>query len=299
MDLQSNGYNYIVLEDLRNKLLFDLTREDYIQDKKYQARYHLNRWKTSSSNRRDKRLGFNNVGYNNECMRLRFDTNLSPDFSKTHIDIATQRSLSVYLDEVNQPEFGRTQLVLRIEHVDGEQNLYQNRSWQYIETLPGTVAKRMKLYKDEFERLSEEFITTYLQDGFKVVLSHITDNMASYLFHAYFRGTAWCNYDIATPINNMLLVFSVLNDDCLTYGRKTVDEWNAFTDYERLKSYHPVVIPPEQQDRLDTIFRFYRERYKEFNSIVEGSMVKEGLGRKIHLAKLKELVQQSPLCTTA
>jgi len=288
MQLKSNGYNYQVFEGFREDSLrsHKITSNQYQFDKKFQAYYRLWRYKNNSKNYRDS---------NNESMHMIFDSNLSPDFSTTHINLQTQESLSIHLIEVHQKDTGQTQLVMRIEHVDQEQNLYQNQDYFYIDTLPGTVAKRMKFYKQEFDRISQDIIHKYLEHGFSVKFAHTLENLASYIYYAYVKRPMGCNYDIAKPINQILAVFSVLNCDCLTQGKTTLDEFNPFIHWEKIINFKVGSISPEQQDCIDRIATYRKEHQNDFEQMIKASMFKEWSGYKIDLGKLKAQVMSSPL----
>jgi len=257
MLIKSNGYERQVFERFNPTAIriFNSKLKQQISDKKLKATFNINfRYKNNS-----KRTST----CNNEILSLAFDRNLSPDFVFEEVDFSTGRSLTVGLVETYQKDFGKTQLMLSVQHINEEQELFENQAYCYCETLPGTIGKRLQAYKTAFDREVEVIRKGFHQEGFQVHLKHTIDNFAGYLYHENKRRVKEEKFlsEIShkIDINKLLILFSVFHED---YFWKNVSSFNSSLHNapycETIHAYTPhqinrTLLPVEQVEELERL----------------------------------------------
>ena len=254
----------------------------FVTDKKLGIRYRAFRHKKS------RKWGDSN----NESMSMAVDTNLSPAFFFQYVDSQTGQSLTVSLKEVEQPSYGKTTLRMPIQYVDTQQRLFQRDALLVIETLPGTVAKRIAFYKQKFDAECQELLSKFLETGFRVNQNDVVNNMASYI-HRWHLSHQVSLYDPnpAAQINEVLAVFSVLNEvqfRSLQAGNPCV--WHEpFSNMKRdMDKLVPAWLPLEQIDALDRILYFKKNEPKLWEKLLDGARNNDCGSPRLSLSKLQE-----------
>lgn len=261
----------------------------FVTDKKLGIRYRAFRHKNSH------RWGDNN----NESMSMCVDTNLSPAFFFQYVDSQTAQSLTVMLKEVEQPRYGKTTLRMPMQYVDGEQRLFQKDSLLVIETLPGTLAKRIAFYKQKFDAECQELLSEFLETGFRVNQNDVINNMACYI-HRWHLTHQVSLYDPnpAAQINEVLAVFSVLNEVqyySLQAGNPCV--WHEpFSNMRRdMDKLVPAWLPLDQTDALDRILYFKKSEPKLWEKLLDGARNTHHGSPCLNLEKLQEGLVNLPI----
>lgn len=234
----------------------------FVTDKKLGIRYRAFKHKNS------RKWGDSN----NERMSMCVDTNLSPSFIFQHVDNQTWQSLTVLLKEVEQPYEGKTTLILSVQFVDSQQRLFQKDSWLTVDTLPGTVAKRIAFYKERFDAKCQELLSEFLETGFRVNQNDVINNMACYI-HRWHLAHNVSLYDPnpAVQINEVLAVFSVMTE--VQFRGLQPDNpciWHEpFSNTKRdMDKLVPAWLPLDQLDALERILCFKKSEPKLWEKLI-------------------------------
>lgn len=271
-----------------------LKQDELIKSKKLDVYYHIvSRRKNSNKWPQDR---------NNEILNLRFDRNLSHDFSLSHVDLKTGRSLTINLVSSEQPDYRDTKLSCHITHTNEEQELFTNRLDFYCKTLPGTIEKRLQHYKESLQKKWAEILEKYLAQGFDVNDSHIIHNMASFLHYENQRQEHKfiSTYDIGTSINRILTIFSVLNGDCFhlrSFTNNANDHYDfhsrPYTGYCREhRDFQPVTLPAPQEEQLMMIVQLLKTRWPECKAAFDLAAVPFWSGPKFDYRKFKDAFRE-------
>ncbi|SAL76701.1 hypothetical protein AWB71_05300 [Caballeronia peredens] len=211
---------------------------------------------------------------NNESLQLQFDQDLSPDFTRSHVDFKTGKSLTLSLIAADQPYYGNTALTLHAVYTNEQQELLTNRITFYCKTLPGTIEKRLQHYRRAFEHECNGLMAEYFEQGFAVQEEHIISNMASFLHFARDgNGKSYLSEIVpVASINQLLTIFSVLNDDCFHKDQR-VPPWtdlytypfNGRKDHRHTKAN----IPADQEAELLTIAELLARNKKTLSELFD------------------------------
>jgi hypothetical protein len=260
MELQSNGYQFNIFDGYRESFINSrsIRAKQYEYAKKTNAYYRIASRHKNSRNKN--RHPTKPDDWNNESLYLEIDPNLSPDFNFTYVDLITEKSLCVNLIETEQRDWGRTTLILQVIYTGENQELFQNKNYEYVETIPGTIEKRLQLYKQAFDKVCQMYLASYFNEGFKVNRQHVIDNLANYIWFAHTAGrVTLCSWGGASEISRILLAFSVLSGHSLTEPNQTTyKSYNKlFSDNNyQIRDFMPLSIPDDQAQLLERIFKF-------------------------------------------
>lgn len=259
MELLSSGIERGIFKDFY-KNRFTYTNEQMrtqLTDNKLKATYNIEvRYKNNGRKLKDS---------NNETLHLKFDTNLSTDFTHTEIDSTTGESLTIALLESKQPDYGTTRLILSIQYINAAQELFENEDYCYCPTLPGTITRRLQGYKKAFDEAVQREVAKFKAEGFKVKLRHTIDNFAGYLYYENKKRAKddrfLSDFAMKASINQILVLYSIFNEDCFWKGAAT---WNSnlhncpYSNYNGTNDFRPTLLYGEQVEELDRMIRIAR-----------------------------------------
>ena len=197
-------------------------------------------------------------GINNEVMLLEIDTNLSPDFTFNHVDMVKNNSLTISIQRIEQPRSYWTKIIVIESYVDENQELFENKTGFSVETLPGTLAKRLNHYKKEFDKYCEHRLESYLKEGFEQKELHLLSNFTDYLLLKWNEHSG----NKCEEINKCLTMYSALHEDCF-HGKELEYDYHRFpySFHDREVGYRskPPFLFAYQSDMLDEIDAFYKK----------------------------------------
>lgn len=212
---------------------------------------------------------FKNTGkkfskFNTETLHLEIDHNLSSDFNFNFIDKLTGESLVVNLLSTEQKDFGDTSIEISFQYINSKQELFENNEKFYCSSIGGTIENRLKHYKKFFDEKCNELVADFKANGFKVHHSHIVNNLAAYILHEAHKKNNRISVYSSSPtnqVNNWLIVFSVLNNDCFfqDYLSPTATKTRFGYPWANLGNRYsselmPVRLPVEQVEIFEQIF---------------------------------------------
>jgi hypothetical protein len=257
MELQSNGYE-------RN--LFDgfwphsykhraIKNDEFVWDKKLSVYYRVaSRFKNNSRPYTDA---------NTESLYLEIDSNLSRDLNFVYVDTSTWKSIVINLLEVDQGHFGDTKLRISTQYINEKQEIFENDGFFMCKSIGGTIGKRLQHYKQRFDEECNKRLGDFLVNGFEVHRSHVINNLAAYIYTESKKQkprVAVFDTSPTSQINNWLIVFSILNNDC--FFMHCLSPESTCTRYgypwENYQKRHseltPVRLPIEQVEIFEKIF---------------------------------------------
>ena len=257
MELFSNGFERNVFDGFR-EYNFDYRAKEqlqYVYDKKVKVYYRV-ALRMKNSNR-----GCRNS--NTESLHLEINSNLSQDFNFTYVDNKSGISLVINLLETEQREFGCTYLKVSTQYINEKQEIFENNDLFNCESIGGTITKRLQHYKESFLEQCYKLQDDVLNKGFKVHNNHIIDNLAAYIYtESKKKNNRIAIYDNSPSqqINNWLIVFSILNNDCFfkdyikpgTTCDRFGKPWNNYG--KKHYDLTPVRLPVEQVEIFEKIF---------------------------------------------
>lgn len=212
MQITTSGKMVPVFQWLNSYALekYSAENKNYIFDKKHMAVYNIvSRWKNNSK-------GFKCS--NNETLVLKFDTNLSTDFVFEDIEFTSGRSITIALERSIQRDIGDTRLILSVRYINEKQEIFENEEFLSCTTVPGTIAKRLEIYKSAFDNGAKMIYEKYKKEGFRVNLRHDIENFANYLYSENRRRQKIDKFlmevEARVDINKILILFSIFNNDC-------------------------------------------------------------------------------------
>lgn len=260
---------------------FTVREEEYAfkRDKKLDVIYRVAfRYKNNEEKRE---------GVNNEVMQLEVDMNLSPDFTFTHVDMVTQKALTISVFQIHQPRTYHTKIRVMESYVDENQELFENRTGFSIDTLPGTLAKRMSNYKSEFDKWCKFRVGEYLDKGFETRETHLLSNFSDYLL---LKWKEHSGHRIA-DINKYLTMYSALHDDCF-HGKELEYDYHRFpySFVDRETGYVPKkpFLFAYQVEMLDEIDSFYNKNCRAFEEMHNKNCSKYWSGSKLKYYEFKK-----------
>ena len=224
---------------------------------------------------------------NNEVMGLEIDQNLSPDFTASYVDMVKQESLTLTISMIEQPRTFQTKLHIMETYVSPEQELFENKTFIIVPTLPGTLAKRMQHYKDEFQANSKLRIERFLKEGFQTNERHLLSNFADYLYLKWNENSG----NRISDINKILTMYSALHDDCFHNETLEYDYHRfpyAFADRE--VNYRPKkpFLFAYQSKMLDELNDFFNKNSRAFEEMHNRNCNKIWSGSKLKYYEFKK-----------
>ncbi|WP_374553308.1 hypothetical protein [Aquitalea pelogenes] len=224
---------------------------------------------------------------NNEVVGLEIDTNLSPDYSFTHVNMNTLESLTLSIFKVEQPRSFSTKLHIMETYVNSNQELFENKTTFYVDTLPGTLAKRLQHYKDRFQEHCKERLEKFLKDGFEPKEIHLLSNFTDYLYLKWneHSGNRCCE------INKILTMYSALHEDCF-HGKELEYDYHrypyGFHDRETGYKIKKPFLFAYQQDMLDELSDFYWSKRTKFEEMYQRNCQSYWSGSKVKYYDFKK-----------
>jgi len=258
----SKPFDYISDYALTNR-----SKRKFLTDKKTGCVYHV----AYRSKTNEKRRPGSGYQPNTEYMRIEIDPNLSPNFSIEELDLVSGRSITCNLTEIEQPRCGRTLLTMSVFYIDEIQSLQESVRTFYMDTIGGTITKRLELALETFRTEAKATIDEINSRGFSNKRIEMASYYASYIaltgkrLDKSRRGLeprnlydAWSDYD-SHSLNVMLYLYSILNDDFLDTGGKIHLVNNHFIDTQRLEWSPAQHLYTEQEmAELDAVMEYYR-----------------------------------------
>lgn len=235
-------------------------------------------------------------GMHNEALKLSFDSNLSTDFTHTDLNIATGESFTISLVGSNQRDYGDTQLFMSLQYVSKNQELHDTTATWICPTIQGSISKKLKYYRAEFQQAIQHYNNKYLENGPTYHAFEKVKALASYLYLKSRSSTSTNYYDTRDfLINKILIIYSILSDDCFEdmLDRKTGFELNSSPYYYHngYEDLQKVRLIKKDEDFLDCLYIFFKENRKLVDSIFSESVIKFWSGDKYDYWKIKELVK--------
>jgi hypothetical protein len=257
MELISNGYERNVFDGFRgyNHDHRAKKQKEYVRDKSINVCYRVAaRFKNNSR-------PFTNA--NTESLCLEIDSNLSSDFNFVYVDTTTWKSFVINLLEVDQRHFGDTYLRISTQYINENQEIFENDGFFMCKSIGGTITKRIQYYKKCFDEECEKRLNDFLGNGFEVHRRHVVNNLAAYIYtESKKQKPRVAIYDTSptSQINNWLIVFSILNNDC--FFKHCLSPESTCTRYgypwENYQKMHheltPIRLPVEQVEIFEKIF---------------------------------------------
>ena len=153
----SKPFDYISDYALTNR-----SKREFLTDKKTGCVYHV---ACRSKNNERRRPGSSHQP-NTEYMRLEIDANLSPNFSIEELDLVSGRSITCNLASLEQPSRGTTKLIMSVFYIDETQSLQESVRTFYMDSIGGTITKRLELALDTFRKEAKATIDEINGRGF-------------------------------------------------------------------------------------------------------------------------------------
>lgn len=258
----SKPFDYISDYALTNR-----SKREFITDKKTGCVYHV----AYRSKNHEKRVPGKSFQPNTEYMRLEIDPNLSPNFSIEELDLVSGRSITCNLTGLEQPSRGTTKLIMSVFYIDETQSLQESVRTFYMDSIGGTITKRLELALETFRKEAKKTIDEINGKGFS---NKRTEKASYYASYFALRGKSldssrdkwapqilydvWSNYD-STSLNIMLYLFSMLKGDFLDTGGKFMYVTDHFIDVRRY-NWHPTkhLYTEQEMAELDAVMEYYR-----------------------------------------
>lgn len=266
-------FDYISSYALTNR-----SKREFLTDKTTGCVYHIvHRSKTN-----EKRRPGSGYQPNTETLCLEIDPNLSPNFSIEELDLVSGRSITCNLTEISQPRCGRTLLTMSVFYIDELQSLQESVRTFYMDTIGGTLAKRLELALDTFRKEAKATMLEINSRGFSNKRIEMASYYASYMaltgkrLDQARRGReprnlydAWSDYD-SFGLNVMLYLYSILNDNFLDTGGKIHLVNNHFIDTRRLE-WKPMrhLYTEQEMAELDAVMEYYRLNRSYVQKLIE------------------------------
>lgn len=288
---------------ISNYALTNRSKRQFVTDKKTGCVYYV---ACRSKNNERRRPG---SGYqpNTEYLRLEIDPNLSPNFSIEELDLVSGRSITCNLTSLEQPSRGTTKLSMSVFYIDQSQSLQESVRTFYIDTIGGTIAKRLDLALDAFRTEAKATIDEINSRGFSNKRIEMASYYASYIaltgkrLDKARRGQeprnlydAWSDYD-SHSLNVMLYLYSILNNDFLDTGGKIHLVNNHFIDTRRLE-WNPAqhLYTEQEMAELDAVMEYYRLNRNYVQSLINecqgpSYFDQEKFKQKLNLSKHMEV----------
>lgn len=253
------------------------SKREFLTDKKTGCVYHV----AYRSKTNEKRRPGSGYQPNTEYLRLEIDPNLSPCFSIEELDLVSGRSITCNLTSLEQPRCGRTLLTMSVFYIDETQSLQESVRTFYMDTIGGTIPKRLELALETFKKEVKATIDEINSRGFSNKRIEMASYYASYIaltgkrLDKARRGLeprnlydAWSDYD-SHSLNVTLYLYSILNDDFLDTGGKIHLVNNHFIDTRRLEWSPAQHLYTEQEmAELDAVMEYYRLNRSYVQSLI-------------------------------
>ena len=212
---------------------------------------------------------------------LEIDPNLSPNFTMEEIDLVTGRSITCNLTAFDQSSIGRTALTMSVFFIDEAQSLQESVRVFYMDTLGGTIGKRLEHALVAFKKEAKNTISEINSRGFENKRIEKTSYYASYFA---LRGRAidnasgkwddkihysgWSDYD-NNGLNIMLYIYSILNGNMLHGTEKIHYLSNHFIEVKRYdwKPRKHLYTQAETAE-LEAIMEYYRVNRKKIQDLI-------------------------------
>lgn len=257
-NLRSYGY-YTQLIEIQGRNVYTNFNKELTTDKKTKASFYIRcRYKNSKRSSDE----------NNEVMSLEFDTNLSQDFVYSFVDFKTGKSLEIKMTHADQPFYGKTNLKYEVQHINEEQELFVNRGYSQCETEKGTITKRLQIYKNEFDRFCNEEFLKFQTNGFKVNLQHVIENIGCHIYFNYLKSKSYAWNGERVVLNEILLMFSSLNNDCFK-NRDDIDIYSSpfYVRDSNFNVFCTVSIDQEYVELIKKLVPFYNSHANFFREL--------------------------------
>lgn len=287
---------------LSDYALTNRSKREFITDKRTGCFYNV----VYRSKNNEKRVPGKSYQPNTEYMRLEIDPNRSPNFSIEELDLVSGRSITCNLTSIQQPSRGTTELIMSVFFIDDAQTLQESVRTFYMDSIGGTITKRLELALETFKKEAKATIDEINGKGFSNMRIEKASYYASYIaltgkrLDKARRGLeprnlydAWSNYD-SHSLNVMLYLYSILNDDFLdTCGNIHVVN-NHFIDTRRLE-WNPArhLYSEQEMAELDAVMEYYRLNRSHVQSLInecQGSCYfdQDKFKQKLNLSKHME-----------
>lgn len=255
-----------VFTHLNDYALFNQSKRQYLTDKKTGCVYHV-AYRSKNCHRGAPGRGEQNT----ESILLEIDSNRSANFSLEEIDLVSGRSVTCNLTELEQGCIGRTKLTMSVFYIDEQQALQESVRVFYMETMGGTIAKRLEHALVAFKKEATNTINEINNRGFDNKRFEKVSYYASYFALMgkeldSKRGKredkiiydSWSDWD-STSLNVMLYIYSILNDNFLHGEDRIFYLTNHFIEVRRYEwKPRKSLYTHEEMAELDAIMEYYR-----------------------------------------
>lgn len=265
-----------VFTHISDYALSNQSKREFLTDKKTGCVYHV-AYRSKNCHRGAPGRGEQNT----ESMCLEIDPNRSPSFSLEEIDLVSGRSVTCNLTGLEQGSIGRTKLTMSVFYIDEQQALQERVRVFYMETVGGTIAKRLEAALVAFHKEAQATINEINSRGFENKRIEKTSYYASY-FALRGKGLdskrgkredkiicdVWSDYD-NNGLNIMLYIYSILNGNILHGTEKIHYLSNHFIEVKRYdwKPRKHLYTQAETAE-LEAIMEYYRVNRKMIQDLI-------------------------------
>lgn len=281
--VENDVINVISKNNIRIDSLFENEEMKFVRDNKLNAVYKIkSRYKNTRKKCSDS---------NTETLVLEFDTNLSTDFTLSHVDFQAGTSYTLSLKMSVQTDYGRTCLRVQEQHVNEQQELFEETLYFYCPTVKGTITKRLQEYKKAFDEQGQQYIQRYLDKGFRTS-NTIVNNLAEWMICEFNFG-----YEIKERLNQYLTIYSALNGDCFHQEHTEKTSYCIYSapyhhrpgwDYGKRSYYKKPFLFAEQQDLILKIRQFVIKNDRKIHELTfEKCIDHEWSGSRLNYSRFK------------